>query len=253
MRFITLPNLPEGDVALAAVSRTYVSVIKSLQSIGIETLEISPCERLPEAVSSHADMLIHPLGKEKIVVARGEAGLRRKLEQYGFQTQFSDHTITSEYPGDVPLNAARVGNFLLCLESALDQSIQAHCAEDGIIIVPVRQGYAKCATVIVDRQSIITADPSIAKAANAAGIKVLCIRPGFVRLAGFPYGFLGGSCGMIGNKKLAFTGNIKRHPDYEQIQNFCADRGVTMISLVDGPLVDVGGILPLKQQEEEVN
>lgn len=250
MKFIRIPNLPEADAALAAVSGTYPALIDALHAFNIDTIPIRCCQRLSKPVASHADMLLHHLGDNRVVVADGETYLTEKLQRYGFAVTHSNICISNAYPNDIVLNAARVGNYLFAKSTELDPAIGCHCMEKHIEIIPAKQGYAKCSTAVVNRDSIITEDPSISEAAKKKGIDVLTITPGHVRLEGYNYGFLGGTCGLIGKNKLAFFGNIQTHPDYEKIRNFCVSKNVTLISLTDGPLIDVGGILPLKIKSE---
>lgn len=246
MRFVQTPNLPESDAALVAVSGTYRIVIDALRSFGIEILQIKPCDKLSSPVSSHADMLLHHLEGNQVVAANGESYLIEELQQYGFEAVHSNVCISHVYPHDTVLNAARVGNRLFANKTALDAIVSQYCAQNRIEVIPVRQGYTKCSTVVVNNNSIITADQSIAAAAEAANVDVLKITPGYVKLNGYEYGFLGGACGLIGKSKLAFAGNVKTHPDYEKIKSFCCCKHVELISLFGGELLDVGGILPLK-------
>lgn len=246
MNFIQSPNLPESDTALVAVSGTYAIVIDALLDLGIDVIQLKPCKELSKPVSSHADMLIHHLGGNRIVVANGQTYLIKELQRYGFEAVQSNIRISENYPHDIALNAARIGNRLLANKAALDGVISRYCTQNQIATIAVKQGYAKCSTVVVDKNSIITADESIAKAAAAAEVDVLMITPGHVKLAGYEYGFLGGTCGLIGKNKLAFCGCVKTHPDYEKIKSFCESKHVELISLFDGPLLDIGGILPLK-------
>lgn len=246
MCFIRTPNLPESDVAVAAMSGTYPEITDALTGLEINIISVQPCNDLDKSVCCHADILCHHLGENRMVVANGEEYLKNELEKFGFEAFYSNKCILNFYPNDVILNCARVGNKLIANRSALDNTVADYCEVNSIEIVPVKQGYAKCSTVVVDNGSIITADPSITAAAAAAGIDVLKITPGNVYLKGYEYGFLGGACGMIGKGKLAFTGNIKEHPDYCKIKSFCDRKKVKLISLHNGPLTDVGGILPLK-------
>ncbi|WP_444657755.1 DUF6873 family GME fold protein [Caproiciproducens sp. R2] len=246
MGFIQTPNLPESDVAAAAMSGTYPAVADALRARNIEVLPIKPCKTLSVPVCCHADMLLHHLGGNRIVAANGKEDLKIKLEQLGFEVSYSNKCISNSYPQDVILNCARIGNRLLANWKAIDSTIYEYCSANRIEITDVRQGYAKCSTIIVDSRSVITADPSIAEAAERMRMDVLKITPGYVNLEGYEYGFLGGACGMIGKGKLAFTGSIKNHPDYSGMKSFCDQKKVELISLTDGPLLDIGGILPLK-------
>lgn len=249
MRFLENPNLPEAEVGLAAVSGTYEEVILGLRRCGVEVVPIGPHPTLAEAVRSHADMLCHPLGGAQIVVARGEDERKARLESYGFAVTESASEIESPYPNDAALNAARIGNRLIANPKVLDRTVLEHCRENGIELLPVRQGYAKCSVVIVDENAIVTSDAGIEAAASKAGLEVLRVRPGFVALPGHPYGFLGGACGKIGRNRLAFAGDLRTHPDCEKIEAFLNARQIEIVCLCGGALLDVGGILPLMERE----
>ncbi|MCY1713258.1 DUF6873 family GME fold protein [Caproiciproducens galactitolivorans] len=246
MRFINSPNLPEADVALAAMSGTYPKIINALRRLNIIVLPVKPCKKIGLPVCTHADMLCHHLGDNAIVVAKGEEYLKAALEQNGFHTVYSCSVLEKNYPKDVALNAARIGRNLIANQKALDTVIVDYCKKHQISILSTKQGYAKCSSVIVSENAVITEDSSIAAAAAGAAIQVLKIRPGFVKLDGYEYGFLGGACGMIGKNKLVFAGSIESHPDYCKIKAFCRNLNVQLLSLTEDPLTDVGGILPLK-------
>ncbi len=248
MNFIKTPNLPQSDVALIAISGTYPKIIDALKTLGIETIEVESCRNLSKPVSSHADMICHHIGENHIIVAKGKGDLRAKLESFGFDVVSSNKCISKLYPYDVPLNAARVGNYLIANQAALDNTIMDYCEENGIEIIHVKQGYTKCSTIVVDEHSIITADQSIERAAIAARIDTLLIEQGHITLLGCDYGFIGGACGFIGKNKIAFTGNIHAHPSYTKMKNFLDWKGIQMISLTDDDLIDIGGLIPLKEK-----
>lgn len=246
MRFINSPNLPEADVALAAMSGTYPKIMDALRRLNITVIPVNPCKKIGLPVCTHADMLCHHLGDDAVVVAKGEEDLKAALEQNGFHAVYSSSVLEKNYPKDVALNAARIGRKLIANRKALDTVIADYCRNHQISILSVKQGYAKCSCVIVSENAVITEDPSIAAAAAGVDIQVLKVRHGFVKLDGYKYGFLGGACGMIGKNKLAFAGSIESHPDYYNIKAFCKNWNVQLLSLTEGPLTDIGGILPLK-------
>lgn len=248
MSFVKTPNLPESGAVLAAVSGTYHEVVDALNAYAIETIVIKPCRSLGKAINSHADMVCHHLGGNQIIVAQGEEYLKAEFKRHGFEVIDSNKCISEFYPNDVSLNAVRVGNNLIANLTVLDNTIINYCDENGIQLIPVKQGYAKCSTIVVDNHSIITADQSIAKAAIAAQIHVLLIEPGYIALPGFNYGFIGGTCGFINQKQIAFTGNIKAHPSYREMKEFLNDREVEIISLTNRELIDIGGIIILKEK-----
>jgi hypothetical protein len=247
MGFIKTPNLPQSDVTLVAISGTYAKIIHALHLLGIETIAIEPCGRLSNAINSHADMLCHHLGGNQVIVEQGEKSLKLKLESYGFEVINSNRCVSKLYPYDVLFNAARMGNQIIANQGALDDTVIDHCKENAIKIINVKQGYAKCSTIVVDNHSIITADSSIVKAAQKAQIDTLQIEQGNIILPGCSYGFIGGTCGFISKNKIAFTGNIKTHPSYEKIKMFLDKREIKMICLTDDQIIDIGGVIPLKE------
>ena len=50
---------------------------------------------------------------------------------------------------------------------------------------------------------------------------------------------------MIDNNLLAFTGKLNSHPDFELIRAFLYKYNVNYIELTEGPLIDIGGIIPV--------
>ena len=56
-------------------------------------------------------------------------------------------------------------------------------------------------------------------------------------------GFIGGASGLINKTTLCFNGDLKTHPDCNNIIDFCKNVGVDTISLNKGNLVDIGTIM----------
>ena len=115
-------------------------------------------------------------------------------------------------------------------------------------IYATAQGYTRCAAAIVDQNSVITADMGLSMVLKRAGLTVLEIQPGAIRLPGYPYGFIGGCCGLIAPNQLAFTGSLGFHPDSQKIKSFLQERGVQWIELTNEPLLDIGGIIPITER-----
>lgn len=246
------PNLPEGTVVEVMISQSACLAIQALQNTGVSCLTTEPCPQLPSPVRFHADMLCYPLGQEEILVTRGNVALFSKLKQHAYHPSFTKRELRPDYPGDILLNAAQIGS--VCFASPFcDEALQEAWKKRNVCLIPVRQGYAKCSTVVVSKEACITADPSIADAAEKSGLDVLRIRAGFVELPGYPYGFLGGACGKISEDVLAFAGDLRTHPDNDRISSFLANYHMIPLSLYGGPLQDIGGILPLREEAEKRN
>ncbi|HIZ16705.1 MAG TPA: hypothetical protein H9675_03950 [Firmicutes bacterium] len=245
-RFLKNPNLPEGDVTLVTMSGSIKNLISKVKDLGVSVIETDEFTVLDTPVNSHADMLMHHFGGNKFAAALKLPYLSM-LEKEGANIEYINEKLSRIYPYDVLLNFARVGNFVFGRTDIMPFLLRKYYNNNGIKIINVNQGYAKCSTAVVDENSIITADKSIAKAASLVGINVLLISPGNIMLKGYDTGFIGGCCGKIGKQKMIFTGDIYTHPDGFKIADFLLNKNVENISLSKGPLIDIGGILPLKE------
>jgi hypothetical protein len=247
LNFLETPNLPRRMVKVVLISNgAGEDVIRDLHKRNIETILVPPCVDIARPVASHPDMLFHHLGGNRLVCYRGADKLVcERLKELGFELIISENILSSHYPYDISLNAARVGNFIFCNEFYTDKIILENCKLRGLHIIPVKQGYAKCSICVVDENSIITADDGIAQAAKNNGIDVLIIHEGFIKLPEYNTGFIGGCCGKIDHDKMAFCGDILRHPDFNVIKTFLHDRGTEIITLGESSILDIGSILPI--------
>lgn len=242
-----MPHLPLGRVSLCAVSAQYPHIVQALKGQGIGVIEVPPNPNLPAPVACHADMNLMHFGGEAIILASEHASVSAKLREHGF-TVLEQDGLGERYPKDVALNTLLLGGCMFGHREGASSEAVEIAAQQGINFVPVKQGYAKCATVVVSDYAIITADTSIAKAAQNSGISVLQITPGEVLLEGYDTGLLGGACFKADHRTLVFTGDISRHSCYPQIKAFTAEHQVALEVLTFQELIDVGSILPLKEQ-----
>ena len=219
----------------------------ALSARGFELFVLARDGRLPLPIRSHADTLIFAL-EDKIFVSRTYFEKNRtlfgELEKRGYEIITCERELGGEYPEDIAFNVATVGNYAFGRFDFVAQEIKRELVDRGYALIDVKQGYAKCSTAIIGDNAIITADSGIAKKAAALGIDVLKVSAaeGAIELDGYGYGFIGGACALFENT-LYSCGNIELHPDYEAIKAFCYAHGVSLCSLTDGKLYDVGGII----------
>jgi hypothetical protein len=214
------------------MSKIYVSenanlILKSyLKSLGHQLALVYATDLVYSAVSAHPDIYMCKMGADK----KASIFIGDK-SQLGFK-----------YPANVKFNAVCLGKYffhnLKYTSPILIQEVQ----ELGLEIINVKQGYTKCNTVVVDEGAIITSDTSILKALKSYPIEVLHIQPGHVNLSDFPYGFLGGASGKVGNE-IIFNGNLEAHPDFNQIKEFIESRGLTAKYFTEYTLEDIGSII----------
>ncbi|MCI2061188.1 MAG: hypothetical protein LKJ83_00215 [Eubacteriaceae bacterium] len=197
-----------------------------LKQKNFAVVEVHHTERVGKAVSAHPDIYMCRLG-----TAPGGEVFHGDPEK-----------LTPEYPGDVRYNAACTGRYFIHKLSVTDPELLRLAEQRGLEMIDVHQGYTKCSTVIVDEESIITADEGIAAACAQKGMAVMSVAPGHVVLPGFPYGFIGGAAGRVGDE-IIFNGDLTGHPDSEKMIDFIRDRGAGVKWFSGYPLTDIGTIL----------
>jgi hypothetical protein len=207
-------------------------------------------ERLPgvyEAISWHPDIMLHHIGGRSMVYAPGtSASILGKLYDYGFELIEGKSILLSKYPFDIAYNIARVGNFAFHNLEYTDPVIKNLLESQGVELVHIKQGYAKCSISIVDENSIISSDAGIAKAAAKKGLEVLLIPPEEnIMLPGLNNGFLGGSTGLLEKNIWAVSGDAGKLKSYTGIKSFLDSKNIAIKSLSNSEVTDIGSILPL--------
>ena len=237
----------KNEKALAIIGESAKEeIIEKLNHLGFEVFVLPKFERLPFPVASHTDMLLF-LIDDKAFLSRDYAPycrhLLEALEDKGLTVVLCDCDIKNEYPFDVPFNIAKIEKNIFANEKYICVDVKKYLDESEYSLHHIKQGYAKCSTVILSKNAIITADDGIIRKAQDLGIDALKIEnsPSAVSLKGYNYGFLGGACGLYKNT-LYFCGDISLHPEYSKIRDFCDSHNTRLYSLSCEPLEDIGGI-----------
>lgn len=198
-----------------------------LRAAGRRVVPVAAEPRLGRGVAAHADLRLCALG----------AGPRAPL----FRAELSE--LGAEYPANARVCALVLGGFFIHRLGITLPRLLAAAKALGLAPVNVRQGYARCACVPLDGGAAVTSDPGVARALRALpGTAVLEIRPGFVALPGFAYGFLGGACGRVGDE-VVFNGDLSAHPDGAAVVEFIRSRGLTPRYFPGLPLTDIGSVI----------
>lgn len=217
-----------------------IEILDNLRKRDIEPVIMSRTDRVARPLSGHPDMQIFVHGGRVFCHPDIARPFLEKIEPHA-KIVICPTRLAPDYPRDIPYNIACTGLAAFHHHASIDPLLAEHLKCQGISLRGVPQGYAKCSTLIVDDGSIITADESIRLAAIAAGLKALKIRPGFIGLPGYAFGFIGGATGRAGDMILC-TGTLEHHPDYELMLGFISDRGKYFVALGKAPAVDMGTI-----------
>lgn len=212
--------------------------IKSLKALNKNVIKTTRIHGVYDAICGHADIQAHYIGKNTIICAPEAYNHYLKTD---LKVIKGSKKLKECYPEDIFYNAAAFGNFLICkAEYTSPEILEIY---NNRTLINVKQGYSKCSICIISDNAIITADNLIYKAAAKHGIDVLKIQEGFIELPGMQYGFLGGATGLIDKYTLAVNGNLKTHPDYNNIYAFSKNYNVDIIALNNGIPVDVGSLI----------
>ena len=251
MPFIQTPYLPMGPVSQVLIDgQRGREAAKALQKLGISSVKTAPCADLPQSLSTHPDLLLCPVAPNCMVAAPQAAKrLRNQLDCYNFNIVEGKSRPGEKYPYDVAYNVCLIGHVALHHEKYTDPVLKERLTANGYIFYHVNQGYTKCSVVVLSHKAIITQDTSIHAAAVACGINSLLIEPGHILLEGYPYGFIGGCCGLIDKNKLCITGVLHRHPQWNEIKYFFDKHEIEPVFLTDGPAFDIGTIIPLLEKQ----
>ncbi len=238
MNMLNKPHLPQNAVKTVICGKNK-EITELIEKNGAEVITISDDVRLPEPIINHADIQCCHIGKGKILTTNSK--LIDSVE--GYEITLINETPGKLYPADCLLNCFVLGNILIsgkhCSKSVLEYA-EINSLETRL----VNQGYAKCSTAIISEDAVITADKSIAKALEN-DCRILLVEQGYIKLAGYNYGFIGGACGKIASDKIIFAGNPFKHPDGKKIISFSEQNNCEVISLCNGELIDFGGFIPI--------
>lgn len=244
--FVKKPNLPSGTVKTVICGTKDESILAFFENCGINVIKTMPNKFIDASVSEHADMSALHLGNDSIIIDTNQNELYEELEQLGVAVQKTCAEICGDYPEDVKLNFAVIGDTVAGNFKFADKKLSELIAEKKHI--SVRQGYCKCSVLVVNEKAIITDDESINRKMTENGFDSLLVRKGDVTLPGHEYGFIGGASGKISKNTIVFFGNIKKHRDFKSIDSFLSKHRCNFICTDDGNLRDIGGIIPVIEE-----
>ncbi len=240
------PNLPCETIKTAIISECISERIEfSLSNLGINPVKLSGRMNCDIAVKNHSDLYVIHLDENNLFLAKNICSLAGETNFPYINVNINLYEDDIKYPQDVFFNAVVLGKKLLCSKRYLHSTVLEFASNNEFDIIDFNQGYAKCNICPVNENSVITEDSGIAKVLNQNGFEVLLLEKHGVCLAGYKYGFIGGASGKISEDKLAFLGDVRKHPEYDRIQRFLYKRDVEDISLSDEPLSDYGSLLPV--------
>lgn len=244
VKLIDNPNLPYSKCKYIVMSCEKADIVNEIKRLGIKIISTTSSNELPYHERFHADMQIHNCEYKFYLIKNNcsEIGEKIKKIKPTAEIRVLEKQRENRYPYNISLNGAFIGDYYICNKTFSNRDLLLWYINNGIEIIDVNQGYSKCSTAIVNHNAVITDDEAIFDACNKkSNIDVLKVSKGSIKLNGYNYGFIGGSCFKYDKNNLLFFGNANFHSDYENIKSFCDNYGIDIISLSNEPLTDLGG------------
>ena len=195
-------------------------------------------KNLLRGLDTHPDILTHPLPSGEIVVDRDNLEYYKNI--FPDKKILPSHSILSKkYPKDVSLNAFTFKNYFIHNLKYTDKFLLDYYKESGYDLVNIKQGYAKCSSLVTD-DFIITSDGGIYESLRDF-IPIYKIDHKQIKLQNFNYGFIGGASGVLG-KKIFFTGDFSNHSSHEEILKIIKKYNYEIEILSKDQIEDFGSI-----------
>ena len=217
-------------------------LITAAEESGFSVVPTDRAEALPIPEQRHADMQILKIADRLFILGCCD-GLKDRLTEY--DVRVCSKPSGSDYPDNISMNMLLFGRKLFGRTDRIDPLVKEYCEQKGIELVFMKQGYARCTTLVLDNESVITADKGVQGVMKKYGAEALPISGEGISLPGYDTGFIGGAS-MVYQNTVYFFGNASALSDYNKIKAFCTDRGYKIQSLCPGiPLTDIGGAVIL--------
>jgi len=240
------PFVPESDVKYVIVDGREKVLLTAFSKLKIKVIFTQKCNAVYEAISYHPDIIMHPVGEKTFVLAPNVSRhFINLLKNLNIKVIIGQTYLKRNYPDNIAYNVARIGTFAFHNLKYTDKVLRDYLERENVNFINVKQGYTKCNMAIIDNQSFITSDKGIYDKALLYGLDGLLIEKGDIFLKGFDYGFIGGCVGLIGKNKLVINGDLKKHKEFEKINEFLYKKRIETIFLTIDKLKDIGSIIPL--------
>lgn len=215
-----------------------------IEQLGIETIDTLAHPNLYEAVKGHPDLMGCPLNNITIIEPYLYNEKYKELEK--FSVIVGDSIIEKGYPKHIKYNVAPFGNYAIGMFDNIDKTLNRLLIENNIFKINTNQGYAKCSTMILNENTLISSDLSIYKSVkDITGINIALINKGDIILKGLDYGFIGGASSLIDNKTIVFMGSLDYYINRQKILNILESLQINVINLANTKLYDYGSLVPL--------
>lgn len=207
---------------------------------GYRTVALPKSVSLTCAVCDHPDLSLFLLDGCAFTTEEHADYLKERIPSLPLHIIKTDRQ--GSYPSDAALCVLTVGKRAFYNKECIPDTVLYALRARDYSLHEVKQGYAACTVLALDGAHAVTADVGMARALERAGIEVLTIENSDILLPPYPYGFIGGACGVVGNTVYTM-GNLATHRCGREILAFIERIGMRTVSLSGGLLRDRGRLL----------
>lgn len=181
-----IPNT-KGEIAILD-GRASNKIFKKLEEIGLKVIPTIKCKELYDSISYHPDIVLHPIGRKKVVVAPNVYEYyREKLSPLGIKTIKGNSFLGNKYPSNISYNVGRMGNHYIHNLEYTDEILKEELNKRDIKAIDIKQGYSKCSLGLFSSKEGITSDKPMYKKLINLGYDILYVEPGDIELPGENY------------------------------------------------------------------
>lgn len=234
------------DFRMRKIEKEYIA------SLGYEVIQNDFDLNVYDEIAAHVDVYYTKIGN--VIFAAPN-----KKDKVPFTVQLCTSEVGKEYPHDVPYNVCIIGNKIVHNFKYTDPIIKMYLEKNNYQIINVEQGYSNCSIAVIDNDSCITSDISIARSLVDAGIDTLYVSEPDIRLKkrtnsifvdqskmsfcdSEMSGFIGGAMTRLGDQVIVF-GDINKLTNGKKIKSFIEKKGLKLHYFEGLDVVDYGGVL----------
>lgn len=217
-------------------------VIKdNLKKFGFNLLQLPLCENIERPIAGHVDIQMIKIDDNLFVHNDISKSFLKKIEKH-INPVVCDEKLKSKYPNHIYFNACISGSTCFHKTEFTAKKIRDYLSNKNFKLINVNQGYTGCSTLVNTNDSIITSNAEIHNIAQKNNISSLLIKPGYIDLPGYKYGFIGGCFGKL-EKTIYLNGKFIEHPQYKQIIEFIKKNNLEINFLYGKNIFDSGSMV----------
>ena len=209
-----------------------------LKANGFSFIETIANPNLDPRIADHPDLSLFTIDHKTLVV--DEAVFSYYDEKLVGYNLIKGENLGRKYPQDALYNLVKFKDFYIHNDFT-EKNIVNFFKENEISHIKVNQGYTRCSLIPLG-DLLVTSDYGIYKALKNK-VHIELVDNDKVILEGFNQGFLGGTCGLVGNQ-LIFSGDISRHKAFVKIEEICRHKNIEIL-YPNTELVDLGSIIEI--------